>query len=218
MDKPEKGKEWVESLLTQHLGRVAAPPELWDRVSLGAPQTLGQVVRKRSNRQMLVWAVAAAAVVVAAVVVWQFRLRPEALVARALQRGAGQLEFRSEQAVAIREWVKGRTGLDVPLLPDPPASIRLVGASVADWARTPTAEVVFRVGGRDQVLLVSKADPKLVGNATHRFLSSSQYHGARISSWLMHGQLCTLACPIPQNPQAGCLLCHATGAPKTVLN
>jgi hypothetical protein len=214
MDKPETGKVWVESLLTQHLGRVAAPPELWGRI-----QSPGPVVPKRSNRQMLVWAVgAAAAVIVAAVALWQFRLRPEALVARALQRGAGQLEFRSEQAVAIREWVKGRTGLDVPLLPDPPASIRLVGASVADWARTPTVEVVFRVGGRDQVLLVSRADPKLVGNATHRFLSSSQYRGARISSWLMHGQLCTLACPIPQNPQAGCLLCHATGAPKTLLN
>ena len=32
MDKPETGKVWVESLLTQHLGRVAAPPELWGRI------------------------------------------------------------------------------------------------------------------------------------------------------------------------------------------
>jgi hypothetical protein len=213
MDKPEIGKVWLEAVLTQHLGRVAAPPELWDRI-----QAPGPALPKRSNRQMLAWALAATALLVAAVVVWQLRLRPEALVAQALQRGAGQLEFRSEQAPAIRAFVKERTGLDIPLLPNPPASIRLVGASVAGWARTPTAEVVFRVGGRDEVLLVSKADPKLVGNATHRFLSSSQYRGARISSWLMHGQLCTLACPIPQNPQAGCLLCHATGAPRTLLN
>ncbi len=184
MDKPESGKVWLETLLTQHLGRVATPPELWDRI-----QAPGPVLPQRSHRRMLVWALAATAVIVAAVVVWQQRSRPEALVAQALRRGAGQLEFRSEQAPAIRAWVKERTGLDVPLLTEPPASIRLVGASVADWARTPTAEVVFRVGGgHDEVLLVSKADPKLIGNSSHRFLSSSQYRGARISSWLMHGQ------------------------------
>jgi anti-sigma factor RsiW len=218
MDKPDARKVWLEPVLSRHLGRVPAPQELWDRVSLGARQAPGTVLPKRSNRQMFVWAAAAAAVIVATLLVWQLRLRPEALAAQALRRGASQLEFRSEQAAAIRAWVKDRTGLDIPLLADPPASIRLVGASVADWGRTPTAEVVYRVGGRDAILLVSKADPKLSGNATHRFLSSGKYQGARVSTWLMHGQLCTLACPIPQNPQAGCLLCHATGAPRTLLN
>jgi hypothetical protein len=218
MDNPNTRKVWIEPLLTQHLGRVAAPPELWERI-----QAPGPLADKRADRRSVLpafaWALAAAALlVVTATMVWQLRLRPEALAAQALRRGAGQLEFRSEQAPAIRAWVKERTGLDIPLLADPPASVRLVGASVADWARTPTAEVVYRVGGRDAILLVSKADPKLTGNASHRFLSSGQYQGARVSTWVMRGQLCTLACPIPQNPQAGCLLCHATGAPRTLLN
>ncbi len=211
MDNSDTGKVWLEPLLTRHLGRVEAPQELWDRI-----QAPSQVPAKHSHRQMLGWALAATAVMVAAVVVWQLRLRPEALAARALQRGAGQLEFRSEQSAAIRAWVRDRTGLDIPLLPDPPASLRLVGASVAGWARTPTAEVVYRVGGRDSMLLVSKADPKLTGN--HRFMGSGQYQGARVSTWVMHGQLCTLVVPIAQNPQAGCLLCHATGAPRMLLN
>ncbi len=212
MDNPDTGKIWLEPLLTEHLGHVAAPQELWDRVQ--APRPLAV---RSSRRQIFVWAVAAAALlVVTAAAMWQFRLRPEAIAALALRRGAGQLEFRSEEAGAIRAWVKERTGLVIPLLADPPASIRLVGASVSDAGRTPTAEVVYRVGGRDAILLVSKADPKLTGS--HRFLSSGHYQGARVSTWVMRGQLCTLACPIPQNPQAGCLLCHATGAPRTVLN
>jgi anti-sigma factor RsiW len=213
MSKPDSEKVWLEPLLTRNLGRTEAPAELWVRIQASPPP-----VPKRKFVSGWAWAFAAAALlVVTAVLVWQLRLRPEALAARALQRGAAGLEFRSEQSAAIRAWVKDRTGLDVPLLANPPASIRLVGASVADWGRTPTAEVVYRVGGRDAVLLVSKADPKLAGAASHRFLNSGQYQGARVSSWLMHGQLCTLACPIPQNPQAGCLLCHATGAPRTLL-
>jgi anti-sigma factor RsiW len=212
MDNPDTRKAWLEPLLTQHLGRVAAPEELWDRIQGPGPR----VVRSSGRRNFL-WAMAAAALLVVTVAaVWQFRLRPEAVAALALRRGAEQLEFRSEESGAIRAWVKERTGLDIPLLADPPASIRLVGASVSDGGRTPTAEVVYQVGGRDAILLVSKADPKLTGS--HRFLSSGQYQGARVSTWVMRGQLCTLACPIPQNPQAGCLLCHATGAPRAVLN
>ena len=84
MDNPNTGKVWLEPLLTEHLGRVAAPQELWDRIQ--APRPLAV---RSSGRQIFVWAVAAAALlVVTAAAVWQFRLRPEAVAALALRRGA----------------------------------------------------------------------------------------------------------------------------------
>ncbi len=222
MNKPGTGpgtdKEWLEPLLTENLEPVQAPAELWNRI-----QTPPPVTPARSSRPVFVCAMAAALLVVMAAVAWKFHagdgtLSSEVLAAKALQRGSDQLEFRSEKAEEIQAWIKGQTDLDVPLLPEPAASIHLVGASVASWEPSPTAEIVFRVGDREELLLVSKADAKLSGTATHRFVSSGQYRGARVSSWLMRGQLCTLACPIPQNPQTACLLCHATGAPKAVLN
>ena len=219
MNSPGTGKEWIEPLLTQNLERVEAPPELWGRIQ--APvSSLPQSTR----RPAFVWVLTAAVLVVMVAAVWKFHSRydrtlsNEVLAAKELARGSENIQFRSEKAGEIQAWIKGRTDLDIPLLPEPAASIRLVGASVAAWQPVPTAEVVYRVGDREEVLLVAKADAKLSGNATHRFLSSGQYQGARVSSWLMRGQLCTLACPISQNPQTACLLCHATGAPKVVLN
>jgi hypothetical protein len=220
MNNPGAGKEWLEPLLTQNLERVEAPAELWNRIQAPPPR----VTPAPRGRPAFVWALAVALLVVSAAVAWKFHARldgtlsSEVLAAKELQRGSERLEFRSEKAEEIQAWIKGRTDLDIPLLPEPAASIHFVGASVAAWEPVPTAEVVYRVGDREGVLLVSKADAKLSGNATHRFLSSGQYHGARVSSWLMRGQLCTLACPLPQNPQTACLLCHATGAPKTLVN
>jgi hypothetical protein len=218
MNKQGTGKEWLEPVLTQNLERVEAPPELWERV-----QAPARVTPVRRSRPALVWAVACALLVVTGAVVWKIDTRldgtlsSEVFAAKELQRGFERLEFRSENAEEIQAWIKNRTDLDIPLLPEPGASIRYVGASVATLEPVPTAEVVFRVGDREQLLMVAKADAKLSG-ASHRFLSSGKYHGARVSSWLMRGQVCTLACPIPQNPQTACLLCHATGAPKILLN
>jgi hypothetical protein len=220
MNSPGADKDWIKPLLAQNLERVEAPPELWNRV-----QTPPPVTGLRSSSPAFVWAAATGLLlVVTAAVAWKIHARldgtlsNEVLAAKELQRGSENIEFRSDKAEEIQAWIKGRTDLDIPLLPEPAGSIRLVGASVAAWQPVPTAEVVYRVGDREEVLLVAKADPKLSGNASHRFLSSGQYHGARVSSWLMRGQLCTLACPISQNPQTACLLCHATGAPKIVLN
>jgi len=216
MNSPGADKDWIQPLLAQNLERVEAPQELWNKI-----QTPPTVTPLRPGRPVFVWAaVTALILVITAAVTWKIHARldgtlfNEVLAAKALQRGSENIEFRSEKAEEIQAWIKGRTDLDIPLLPEPGAKIHLVGASVAAWQPVPTAEVVYRVGDREEVLLVAKADPKLSGNASHRFLSSGQYQGSRVSSWLMRGQVCTLACPISQNPQTACLLCHATGAPK----
>jgi hypothetical protein len=218
MDSQESRKEWLDPLLTGHLNRVAAPEELWDRVRNSSATPL------RRSRAGLAWAVAVAMAVV--MVAWGLYSRRESAVsnearaAQALTRGVDHLEFRSEEATQIRAWVKGRTGLDIPLRVKPASSIRMVGARIGAGpaGSGPTAEVVYRVGDGIAVLLVSQAESPLPGNPTHRFLSSGVYRGARVSSWLMHGQMCTLACAIPENAHAACLLCHVEPSRGSALN
>lgn len=98
--------------------------------------------------------------------------------------------IESSRAGEIREWVRARTGLDVSLAPDSRA--RLLGAK----ASGKSAEVRFRVAGREGVLRIAKAGPS--DGPGHRFLSRA--------SWAMGGQMYTVAAG---DVQAACALCHA---------
>ena len=120
----------LESVLTRHLGRAAAPPEL--------TLPLRTEARHVTASWTPIWATVAAVLVVATA--WGLR-------------SGSRLEFRSADPVRISEWVKAQTGLDVPLRADPPASIRLVGAHAAASA----AEVDYQIDGRDASLTVSPA-------------------------------------------------------------
>lgn len=60
--------------------------------------------------------------------------------------------MRSDDPAAIRNWVKSRTGMDVPLANKP--GITLVGARIVE---TSVVEVAYQVGDRRGMLLVSKA-------------------------------------------------------------
>jgi len=172
---------WLEPELERGLQPVAAPAELWNRVQ-------GARVAKASARR-LVWAMAAT-VVLAAVALSKLPARHETL-------GDPQsAAFHCQNPAQLRAWVRANTGLDVPLRASLPRSIQLIGArSVGDHA-----EIAYRAGNRDGVLLVSRADG--VAEQPHTRLS------AKASSWVMAGQRFTLACNDPADFQLACKLCH----------
>lgn len=213
-------KSWLEPILARHLERVKAPDELWAQIQ--APQAPPEpLAGPRFYQRKLVWA-AACALLLAVAGLWMMHqprdpvAENEALAVRTLTGGAGQLEFRSQEPGAIRSWVKTQVGLDVPLPATTTASVRLVGAHSTPAKNA--VEILYEVEGKPTVLTVAKVDPSLTGDSEHRFLKGGQRDGARMSSWTMRGQMYTVACPYPQSPRAGCLLCHAGGPPDLSVN
>jgi hypothetical protein len=171
----------VTNLLERGLRPVAAPPELWDRVRNSKP------VSSRGSNRMLVWAMAAT-VVLAAVAL---------SLVRSPVRDSQQLAFHCQNPAQLRAWVKANTGLDVPLRGTPAAAIQLIGARAVDGR----AEIAYREGNRDSLLLVSRAKAGSA-NAPHSFVSGN------VSAWVMAGQQFSLACADPAALQLACKLCH----------
>lgn len=113
-------------ILEQSLSRVEAPAELWDRVSQGR-----QTRRRGSARWIVALACAAAAMA------WAFYTPA----------------LKSDDPAAVREWVKARTGTDVPLTQS--ALVRVTGARVGKSGRI---ELAYRAGDRTGVVLISKME------------------------------------------------------------
>jgi hypothetical protein len=164
------------------LRQVAAPPELWDRVQAA------RVSQPQTTSRGFVWALALA-VVLAAVAL--------SLVRSPVREDSQQLAFHCQNPAQLRAWVKANTGFDVPMRAALPASIQLIGARSAEGR----AEIAYRAGNRDALLLVSRADP---GSAS---LPHSRVSG-KVSSWTMDGQRFMLACNDPAGLQLACKLCH----------
>ena len=205
--------------LSRHLGPVKAPDELWDRVRGRAER--GEPSNRTTRPTAITWrwvAVSMATVaVVAGITVWLNRpLSIEELAVRALDHGPEQMEFRSADLTELRTWVKGATGLDLPLRGQPAPSVHLIGAHLARTG-VPTAEIAYRIGDTDARLVISKAPPD--GDGRHTFIKSGSYHGANFQSWTMRGQMYTIASSgMSANARMGCMLCHSTGAPRTSVN
>jgi hypothetical protein len=208
--KLEMSEVRIEPVLERHLGPVTAPDELWKRIQYP------KAPRQQAFHLRLVWALPAGLLVLA--MMWAIYPGPEvhstqALGMRALSRGPADLEFRSAEAGEIQAWVKTRTGLDVPILAEPAPTIRLLGAQVVT-GRTMMAEVGYRIGDRDAVLLISKADSTRTGNGRH----SGPFGDTRYFSWAMGGQVYTLACATPEDLRVACQLCHADARSQTSFN
>jgi len=169
-------------LLEHGLRKVHAPPELWDRIQTP------QAVRRNGSSRRLLWA-PALAVVLAAVAL--------SLVRLPVRQDSQRIAFHCQNPAQLRAWVRANTGFDVPLRAAPPASIQLIGARAVEGR----AEIAYRAGNRDAVLLVSRADPGSA-NAPHSRVSG------KMSSWVMDGQRFTLACNDPAGLQLACKLCH----------
>jgi hypothetical protein len=115
-------------ILERNLGRVEAPAELWDRVIGG-----------RETRRRSVWLPWALALACASVAMAGIFYKPG---------------LRSDDPALVREWVKARTGMDVPLATQ--HAVRLTGARVVKTGR-------IEIGYKSGVVLISKAD----GTAAH---------------------------------------------------
>ncbi len=150
-------KSWIEPILENELRPVAAPDELWNRM-------------QRPKRPP--------------VVRWQLVFASVVAVASAFALHPRPASMESARASEIREWVKARTGLDVPLAPS--AGVRLCGARVFGSS----AEIQFRARGNNATLLIAKAD---------HVARSHEFNG---SSWTLRGQTYT------SSVHEACLLCH----------
>lgn len=113
-------------ILERSLGRVEAPAELWDRVLEGRATP-----RRGSARWIAALACAAAAMV------WAMYTP----------------SLKSSDPAVVREWVKTRTGMDVPLARS--SEVRLTGVRVVKSGRI---ELSYRAGDRAGVVLVSRIE------------------------------------------------------------
>ena len=169
MVKSGTHKQWMEEELERSLRRVSAPEELWDRIQ--SPQH----VRARVRTRFMAWATVPVLMFAA---LWGSH-----------SRNNPSVQFHSSDPAEIRAWVKANAGLDVPL-----HAGNLAGAKVVS-ART--AEIAYKVAGRDVSLLVSDA-------------RTSVRRNGRSVSWMSGGQTYLLACAEPQDFKA-CVMCHVGG-------
>jgi len=81
VDKQEIDSRWLDPLLERHLGRVAAPGELLDRIEAPRLAIPGNATRR------LAWTLAAAMVLVA--ILWGFHLRGATAPMQVASRSSG---------------------------------------------------------------------------------------------------------------------------------
>ena len=188
-------KAWLERALERDLHRVSAPDELWRRV------VSRRTIRPRAGITMMA---------IAAMLVWGFFPRPapdpRELALKALSAAPANLELTSGTLPEIRHWVSARTGFDVPLPARSAALVRVKGVCEVRG----NIAVAYQVNGREAALVISKADVAPAGAARHQFLKCDSVAGKRISSWIMRGQLYTLAYATAGETRDECQLCHDT--------
>jgi hypothetical protein len=113
-------------IIEQSLRRVKAPSELWDRVN--------QEKQTRPRRPSIWIAMLACG---AAAMAWAFYVP----------------SLKSTDPVVVRQWVKARTGTDIPLTQS--GTVRLTGARVA---KTGGIELTYRTGDRTGIVQISRAE------------------------------------------------------------
>ncbi len=180
--------DWLELELADRLAPVSAPEALWVRVQ--RPRVAAQSSARPFPRRVLigVGALAAAAIVALALAVPSPGMSEMAAAELAANRPA---DFRSSDPNAIAHWLRANAGVNVSI---PPATkVELTGARVKGGV----GEVLYRVEGRDAVLLVARS------NAPRE----ATQHGR--STWQAHGQIYALAFADTAQSRLACQLCHA---------
>ena len=121
----------LETILSEELRPVAAPPGLVDRLNTPA------VEPRIAERRMYAWplAISAAAAVLVVAAAWGLRARNE---------------IRSADPAEMRAWVQSHAGLDVPFSPHTP--VRLERARLVQGR----AEISYRVEDFSVKLLVAR--------------------------------------------------------------
>ncbi len=212
---------WLEEALTRHLGPVAAPNSLWDRLQ-------EQPLPKRHNASIRwpMWAVAAVMLFLASSK-WLWHTyaitNPHSSVRtlasqqlRSFSENPEDFEFYSEDPTKIQSWIQTNTGLHIDLPMDQTmaenGTVKLFGVRKVLLQGQALAEIGYYVAGEPAMLLVSKTTftgasaPK---SAKRHLLSSEPAANASLVSWNMGDQVYALAFSGIRNPQKACLLCHA---------
>jgi len=170
------------------LGRVEAPPELWERVRGSQAEACATLLGEAEGRN------------------WWHRLQPVylwsplVLAAVLLFLLLPPRDLRSSDPGQVRSWVLAKAGIDLPLPSSLSPSVRILSASRPDRS---TAKIVYQVNGQDAELLVSLASA--AGDGRHKMLSRT----ANTWSWSMHGVVYTVSCPSAEVSQVACQLCHS---------
>jgi anti-sigma factor RsiW len=205
----------LEMELAHHLGPVAAPEALWDRIH--------EQRTPRRGTSFRLWPIAAALLLMGSGgIAWRISLardpvsNMEKLAERELNGLAGspqELNLRSEDPLEIRTWVKAKTNIDIELPGG--GAVRLLGARLIRLEGTPIAVVAYKVGDSSATLFVCRKRSAAGGNQSTKHVFSRV--DARLFTWSMREQVYTIASPSAKDPQAACLLCHADPAPGGIL-
>ncbi len=183
--------DWLELELAERLAPVRAPEELWARVSRvpvrpAAPRAQGAGK----------WAWLAAAVIVGATLAVTFAIPSPSLsqLAEAELVKSRPADFQSTDPHEITRWLRANAAVEVAI---PPATrVQFTGARAMERDGARIGEVLYRVEGRDAVLLVGRGGT----------LDAPTRHGA--PTWKAHGQIYALAYVGPSDSHLGCRLCH----------
>jgi len=200
----ERLAPWLDMELAHQLEPVAAPEGLWDRIH-------EQRVRRRARPvRRLLWPIAAALMLMASGgVAWRIGLArdPGVGMARLAEHelGASSLDFRSDDPVEIRRWVKAKVNVDIDLPTGPPA-VRLLGARLIHFKGTPVAAVAYQVGDDAAALLVMQK--RSAATSRHVFSRVESAGSARLFAWSMRRQEYAIAFAGTRDPHGACVLCH----------
>ena len=197
---------WLEMELASHLAPVEAPDSLWERIQ--------EPPRRAPKRPplWLLWPVAAVLLLALSPWTGDPTAAMERLADQELRAGAESLDFRSSSLTEIRRWVKAKTNLDLDAPDQSTGAVRILGARLIRIQGAPAAAVAYQVGSDPAILLVSSGSNTAPKHVFRRILTLS---GAKLLSWTMRQQVYTMAFPVSADPQAGCLLCHASGRTLT---
>ncbi len=185
--------DWMELELAERLAPVRAPEALWARVN--RPTTAA--FAPRAARWRLQGFVFAAAIMASATLSRQpFTIPSPSLSQLAAAELAKSLpaDFQSTDPHAIARWLRANAAVDVSL--PAAASVQFTGARAIQNKGALIGEVLYRVEGRDAVLLVARTTSP----------ASPTRHGQ--PAWQAHGQVYALAYAVPEQSRLACQLCH----------
>lgn len=180
---------WLEQELERGLAPVLAPQQLWMRVD---PMPAKAQTRARLARWP--WAAAGSLAAAALAVVFAFSAPDLSQIAAAQLAGSARPDFASSNAEEISRWLRDHAGVDVRLPEGAKAQIE--GACAIKRGGATLGEVIYRAGGRNAILLVSRAT---------KFKAPAE-HGQ--STWSAHGQVYAMAFDGPSGSHLPCQLCH----------
>lgn len=204
MDKRGTDRTWLEPVLRRHLQRTKAPRGLWEKVALP------RATEHRQKKHRFVWSLAAASALTASVLAVAWGHYPK--------HGSSRLEFRSERAADVRQWVRDHTGVDVPLLAPARKSIEMAGSSIRQDDGHSEIIVRYRAGGHNALLVVSTPEINTREFPEHNRASFVSIRAVRSVSWNMAGRAYTLSVDRTGDLQAACLVCHVENGFQTSWN